>query len=126
RAARQPRTLGSPSRGRWQRLLGRKASFDQVLEFAGVDVVLVSTSVSASDDLHSGFQRLLDAGQVVRIQLTATLPHVWGTALAMEDVNRERRDKEGAILGHHGEEFRVLIEVTAVLDGVHPGFDSHT
>ena len=66
--------------------------------------MLVPASIGTSNDLHTRLESLVYAGNVMRIQLTATRPHVWGTALAMEDVNRERRDKEGAIFGHHGEE----------------------
>src|SRR5205085_7611117 len=79
-----------------------------------------------SNNLHTRLESLVYASNVMRIQLTATRPHVWGTALAMEDVDRERGDKEGATLGHHGDEFRIFVQITAVLDRVHPGFDRHT
>ncbi len=58
------------------------------------------------------------AGDVVRIQLTATRAHVWGTNFAVENVHGEGRDKKGATLGHHGDELRIFVQITAVLDGV--------
>jgi len=44
--------------------------------------------------------------------------HVWGTNFAVENVHGEGRDKKGATLGHHGDELRIFVQITAVLDGV--------
>ncbi len=101
-----------------QGLHGGQASLDQILEFLGVDVVLVPTGIGASDNFDAGGKRLLHAGDVVRIQLTVTRAHVWGTNFAVENVHGEGRDKKGATLGHHGDELRIFVQITAVLDGV--------
>jgi hypothetical protein len=88
--------------------------------------VLVPTGISASDNFDASGERLLQAGDVMRIQVTATHTHVRGTDFAVEDVYGEGRNEEGATLGHHGDEFGIFVQITAVLDGVNPGFDGHT
>src|SRR5262249_24696529 len=121
----QSQALSGPSCGSLQGLHGGQTSLDQILEFLGVDVVLVSTSIGAGHNFDASGEGLLQAGDVVRIQLTATCAHVRGADFAVEDVHGEVGNEEGATLGHHGDEFGIFVQITAVLDGVNPGFDGH-
>ena len=73
--------------------MGGQAGFDQILEFLGVNVVLVPTGIGASDNFDAGGERLLQAGNVVRIQVTATRTHVRSADFAVEDVHGEGRNR---------------------------------
>jgi hypothetical protein len=85
-----------------QGLHGGQAGFDQILEFLGVNVVLVPTGIGTGDNFDTGGERLLQAGDVVRIQVTTTRTHVRGADFTVEDVQGESRHEKvprSAIMG---------------------------
>ena len=60
---------------------------------------------------------------MMRFQVATANSHVGRADLAVEDIHGEGGDEENALFRHHCDQFRVLVQVTAVLDGVHTGLD---
>src|SRR5215475_9801064 len=82
--------------------------------------------IGASDNFDTGLQSLLQAGNVMWIQLTTVRANVWGTDLTVKDIDGEGRDKEGTTLRHHRNELGVFIQITAMFDRINAGFNGHT
>ncbi len=84
----------------------------------------MSPGIGARSHLHTRFQGPMEAFDMVWFKIVAAHPHMRWTDLAVKDIDRECGDKENPLLCHHGNELRVFIQITAVLNGIHPGLNS--
>ena len=85
----------------------------------------MAAGIGAGHHAHAGRQRAADGLAMVLAQRARALAHVRGLRLAVVLVHEQRGREERGVRGHHRDQLGVLVEVAAVLDGVHAGLQRH-
>jgi predicted dithiol-disulfide oxidoreductase (DUF899 family) len=116
-------TLGGPAGRRTQCLQRRQPGFDQALDLHRVLRMTVSAGVGSGGDLDAGGEGPPQALGVMLLQVLCPLANMRQGRFAVIFVDREGRHEEDAALGHLVERFRLLVEITAVLDRIDAGLD---
>src|SRR5512132_2642122 len=85
--------------------------------------MLMPAGIGTGSDFHACFQGPMQTFDVMRFQVTTADSNMGWAYLAVKNIYSEGGDEENALFCHHRDQFRVFVQVTAVLDGVHTGLD---
>jgi hypothetical protein len=117
--------FGGPAGRRAQRLQRRHPGPNQAGDFDRVVRMPVTAGVSARGDLDPGSERLAEARDVMFFQLLGPFADMRLRRFAVKVVDRKRRHKKDALARHHVEQFRLLVEIAAMVDRIDPGLDGN-